>query len=629
MTTNPADMPKRLKSLNLPSKIAIGMAVVLSVSAGTGAVGAASLASGYKDRILPGVSAGGVDLSGMDHLAAAQALNSAFDSYIAEGFAFTADGQGVRIDPATDLSDSSRGILMLDTDGTVARALAVGHGRGGLADGVAVAYSLVRHRDLPLSVSVDAPTLEDALRSKIGHLETAVTEPTLSWDGKAMAASAGRDGKVFDVEAAVKEFADRAAMLSTNPVAMTSRDAAPGVGDSEAQALAAKATKLLETVPLTLTYGEDSWSPSTSTVASWLKAGRQDDGTLALAVDQDALGKYLDTFRDKIEVAPQDARFEMKDGRAVEFQASQDGVAIDVPALAAAIAKDWAGSGQTAIAIPVTQQKSTVTTANVNDLGIKEILGQGVSTYYGSHANRIKNIKNALTKLNGLLIPPDGEFSLIAALEPFTAEGGWLPEKVIKGDEIKSEIGGGACQIGTTTFRAAMMSGLPILERQNHSLVVSYYNDPANGNPGTDATIYDPSPDFRFKNDTGHYILFETSIDEAKQKLTFTFWGTSDGRKGSYTPPVVSKWYPPGPAEDILTTDLAPGTKDCQGAFKGADTSFTYTVSKADGTSESKVFTSHYRPLGAICMVGATAAEVAAGKLDPVSSATSTASAAD
>ena len=92
----------------------------------------------------------------------------------------------------------------------------------------------------------------------------------------------------------------------------------------------------------------------------------------------------------------------------------------------------------------------------------------------------------------------------INRFEPFTIEAGYLPELVIKGDEIKPEIAGGLCQVGTTMFRAAMNSGLKITERQNHSLVVSYYNDLSNGNPGTDATIYDPHPDFRFLNDTGN-----------------------------------------------------------------------------------------------------------------------------
>jgi len=69
------------------------------------------------------------------------------------------------------------------------------------------------------------------------------------------------------------------------------------------------------------------------------------------------------------------------------------------------------------------------------------------------------------------------------------------------------------CQIGTTLFRMAMNSGMDITARSNHSLVVSYYADPVNHNPGTDAALYEPILDLKFKNDTGHYLLLQTSID--------------------------------------------------------------------------------------------------------------------
>jgi vancomycin resistance protein YoaR len=115
------------------------------------------------------------------------------------------------------------------------------------------------------------------------------------------------------------------------------------------------------------------------------------------------------------------------------------------------------------------------------------------------------------------IIKPGEEFSANHYAGPFTAENGYLPEAVIKGNEIKNEIGGGMCQIGTTLFRMAMNTGLQITQRRNHSLVVSYYADPVNGNPGTDATLYEPLLDLKFLNDTGNYLLLQTDIDYQKQ----------------------------------------------------------------------------------------------------------------
>jgi vancomycin resistance protein YoaR len=180
-----------------------------------------------------------------------------------------------------------------------------------------------------------------------------------------------------------------------------------------------------------------------------------------------------------------------------------------------------------------------------------------------------------------------------------------LPEEVIKGNQIKKEIGGGMCQIGTTLFRMAMNAGMPITERTNHSLVVGYYADPVNGNPGTDATVYEPILDFKFFNDTGGYLLLETNIDFKKQQLKFTLWGKPDGRTGSYTHPIVSKWIPAGEPQITYTDTLKPGEQKCQNAFRGAVASFTYTRYTSTTEKIDRVFTSYYRPLPKICMVGA------------------------
>ena len=183
--------------------------------------------------------------------------------------------------------------------------------------------------------------------------------------------------------------------------------------------------------------------------------------------------------------------------------------------------------------------------------------------------------------------------------------GGYLPELVIKGDEIKPEVGGGLCQIGTTLFRMAMSAGMEIVERRNHSLVVKYYNDPTNGNPGTDATFYDPKPDFRFRNDTANYVLIQTEMNTVTGELRFYLWGTNDGRKAYYSKPAVKRWIPYGAPKEIGTTKLKPGEKECQNAFKGADASFTYTREFSDGREkEETVYESHYRALPKICLVG-------------------------
>lgn len=187
----------------------------------------------------------------------------------------------------------------------------------------------------------------------------------------------------------------------------------------------------------------------------------------------------------------------------------------------------------------------------------------------------------------------------MGAVSPFTAETGYKPELVIKGSRTIPEYGGGLCQVSTTLFRTVLATGLPVTERANHAYRVPYYEPPV----GMDATIYGPKPDFRFVNDTGHHLLLRTRIEG--DELIYELWGTNDGRAAQTSEPEVYNFVSPPPAKTVETTDLSPGKKKCtERAHTGADAKFTYTVTRADGTKDERIFKSHYRPWQAVCLIG-------------------------
>jgi vancomycin resistance protein YoaR len=78
--------------------------------------------------------------------------------------------------------------------------------------------------------------------------------------------------------------------------------------------------------------------------------------------------------------------------------------------------------------------------------------------------------------MQGVIIKPGEEFSFNHYLGPVKAEQGFLPELVIKRTGTVPELGGGLCQVSSTTFRAAMNAGLPITQRKNHAYAVQYYS---------------------------------------------------------------------------------------------------------------------------------------------------------
>jgi len=88
----------------------------------------------------------------------------------------------------------------------------------------------------------------------------------------------------------------------------------------------------------------------------------------------------------------------------------------------------------------VDMQEPQLKNADTGDLGITDMLGEGVSTFINSHSNRIKNIAHAVEILNGAIIRPDEEFSALKYAGPFSAENGYLPEEVIKGIKSKKKL---------------------------------------------------------------------------------------------------------------------------------------------------------------------------------------------
>lgn len=604
----------RTKLPNIPRAAAIGAGIFVLIAGGV-AVATVTRANAFTNTILPGLLILDVPVGGLTRDAAHTAIQGRADDILSTGFTFTAGGNTTTVS-ATTLSpndpDLSKELARYSVSEMVDRAFAYGHSDNEFIRYMEIALTLVPHTITVRPIyEIDNQTLIRIVREEFAELEVPVKNATLEAAIGAgeirYTATDPKAGRTLRVPAAVDALGSQLEDGTLTPVAIAIVQVEPTISRAEAAGQIPAAERFITTVATTtIIYDDAEWNIPREDLAAWIAVERDSDSP-RLAFDEQETDTFFDTIADEVEVEPRDAKFRIQNGKVIEFQGSREGVAIDREATRTALERAWLEGGGGATELVTEKTKPNVATGDVNDLGIKEVLGVGRSNFSGSPRNRISNIRNGITRLNGTLIKPDEEFSLLGALRPFTVEGGYLPELVIKGDKIIPEIGGGLCQIGTTTFRMAMNSGMNITQRQNHSLVVRYYNDPKNGNPGTDATIYDPSPDFKFKNDTGAHLLITTEMNTTTGDLSFTLWGTSDGRKGSYSKPVVLNWASAGDPKEVPTTDIPPGERKCDVPHPGANTSFTYTMELADGTKKDTVYTSRYRALPQTCLVGVTA----------------------
>ncbi len=264
-------------------------------------------------------------------------------------------------------------------------------------------------------------------------------------------------------------------------------------------------------------------------------------------IEEEKTKKYLQSLSEKINSAPKNGRLEVNEQGELFFsEDGKEGYSLDVDGSYEEILNVLKNKkNDYYILLATNKTEPELSKNNLNKLGIKEKIGTGESNFRGSTVNRIHNVKVAATKFHGLLIKPDEEFSFIENLGEVDDTTGYKKELVIKQNTTVPEFGGGVCQVSTTAFRVALNTGLKITERHNHAYPVSYYNP-----PGSDATVYIPSPDLKFINDTGHHILIQTKVEGTK--LFFDFYGTSDGRQVEIDGPKITEKTPEGKIRTVL-----------------------------------------------------------------------------
>ncbi len=601
--------------------------VLVFVFVGVILVGMVAYAKTYENRVLPGVYIGDISIGGMERSELAEYLHSMTEKLSNNGLHFYFDNEGKKeefiIYPTIVTDDNIIDVVSIDIDKEVERLLAYQKQGNILARAWRTGLSRITASHLKLeNITLDKKRVFASLEEQVTPFETKTKNAGVDITSTApltFTLTSSTPGFEFDYSSVEEHVLAAWAELRISDIELVPEIIDPDITKSDLEDVVVRIDDVVGAGKFDISYTDTHtkrdylWSILPSQIADWLEPQEVEDNGIGFGLDREKVEEFLGKGIAKIvNKEAKNAKFSVGDsGRVSEFQGSRPGVTIDVDKTYSAInegilQRTWHDEGlPLEVALVTMQVEPEIKTGEVNDLGISEILGVGYSNFSGSPGNRIKNIRFAVEhKLNGLLIKPDEDFSLLKALEPFTIEGGYLPELVIKGDEIKPEVAGGLCQVGSTMFRAAMNSGMPITQRRNHSLVVSYYNDHRNGMPGTDATIYDPAPDFRFKNDTGNYMLLTTDMNVRTGDMYFTLWGTNDGRKGSYSEPKVSKWIPTEPTREVETTELKPGERKCQSKHTGAVAAFTYSRQLPDGKKVDRVFESYYRPLPEICLVG-------------------------
>lgn len=311
----------------------------------------------------------------------------------------------------------------------------------------------------------------------------------------------------------------------------------------------------------------------------------------------ESLEADLRAFARKGSSLPQDARFEQFASGWTLVQ--RDGVTVDLDQSRAALLAALKTPGSKTVNLSYTTTAPARTLKYFTSRGITAFLATGETNYYGSSRARITNIHVGASKFKDRLFE-GRSFSFNTMLGNISAAAGFVPGLVIAGDRTATGVGGGICQVSTTVFRALYGAGLPILERRNHSYQVHYY-DPQ----GLDATIYQPSQDLRFANDTGGAIWFQTDWDDTHARLTVNTFGQPRDYTVTIGRPVTLSTTA-SPADRLISDPTLPvgQRRQVDWAAPGARLQVTRSFTRAGKVYKTDTLNSTYVPWPNIFMVG-------------------------
>lgn len=483
--------------------------------------------------------------------------------------------------------------------------------------------------EYPLLTAIDEKTLKQKLEETFKLKDLEPKSATFYFDKNKLLISEEAEGVVPNMKILTQDLKKSAAFLDSKIINLNLEKVKPEITaeklDAQKEIIG---EKLAQRITLVDPVYSDGWDIKLRAHLDWIKfvekekvkifgeeiiINKLDAGTekyiasepyIDIEIDQEKLNEFIDAEISKWLDKPVEKVniYKNSEGKTVIEGRGQDGHRIDRQGLKKGIelALEY---NINKVPIPVV---TVIPELNISEelqaMGIKERISVGHTSYYGSPANRVHNIKTGAQRFNEGLLAPDGTFSFNKTLGEVDASTGYKMELVIKPEGTIPEYGGGLCQVSTTVYRSAIFAGLPIVERNQHSYAVTYYSQILGH--GMDATIYLGGADMKFKNDTGHHILMQAYVD-SDYELYIILYGTSDGRSVRLEGPYISNQRGAGPTIYQETTDLKKGqTKQTDKAHGGFDVMWYRYVTNALGEEIKESIETHYKAIPAKVMVG-------------------------
>ena len=573
---------------------------VLTAVLGAGAVvaGLVVLHERQIGRILPGVSAAGVDVGGMTPDEARTALQSRLAD-LSAGSVMIRSGLGT-----TSIAFADVGRVP-DIDAMVAEAAALGRGGTWLDETIAGIRTQLRPETVALRLGYDHDRAAAAVAAFADRMTLNAVDASVVSGTAGFAVTGSIDGHRLDpaatvdaLDRAMRDPATRAGAVVQAPVARI----APALTTDAATDATLAANRVAGL--LKVTAGGKTWRITAKEIRPWIGFAWV-DGAFRPVVDRTNIPAALKKIAKAVSRPVLDAEFlRDRSGHIVGSKADRAGRKLDVTASADAIATalearvDQATPGAIKLAVALIPPKRT--TEEASKTAPLMVMVGSWTTYYqvAAHNGFGANITVPTRRLNGTVVAPGAVFDFWAGLGEVSLRTGYrLGGAIVGGHSVEGKaLAGGICAASTTLFNAALRGGFDILARQPHWYYITRYP------LGLDATV-SGSQTMRFRNDTKYPILIRGFASPGI--VRYEIWSVPNGRTVSLSRPIVTNVVP-GADSVVKTTALPRGTSErTEWPVDGKDVVVIRTVRDASGhVIHRDTFVSHYHRMIGINRIG-------------------------
>ncbi len=256
-----------------------------------------------------------------------------------------------------------------------------------------------------------------------------------------------------------------------------------------------------------------------------LEEGRGKDFELSRGADVDGIVSFLKSASSQVNDEASDDYLTRENGEFI-FHEGKSGVVVQIEESAAVlkdfIENEWTGTEATVDLVTEVKEPR----GSKEELAeIKDLLGSFSTDYSSSSAARKNNVANGVGFINGTILYPGDEFSVIQTITPFSAENGYMLAGSYENGTTVETYGGGICQVSTTLYGAVREAELGVVTRSAHSMIVTYVK------PSMDAAISESGgKDFQIKNNKNYPIYIEGYCDGSN--AYFNIYGKEEDDPG-------------------------------------------------------------------------------------------------